>query len=167
MISNWLVTVLSHRCNSLTDSGEAKVFSHVSSETRPCQAALLLDTLLAYPGSQPHQCVRRKRRPTGDHVNVHAPIVAYCWLQMIYNWANNSLTSKGYEQIVHMWLHAALVLISKQAHLLTTAHAVNTVQFKVSGTDPYMAMVYLHIGQLQLWLLMPHRSVKYGLSSAC
>ena len=35
------------------------------------------------------------------------------------------------------WLHAALVLISKQAHLLTTAHAVNTVQFKVNDTEPY------------------------------
>ena len=46
----------------------------------------------------------------------------------------------------HMSLHVALALISKQAHLLTTAHAVNTVQFKVNGTYPYMEMVYLHIG---------------------
>jgi hypothetical protein len=61
-----------------------------------------------------------------------------------------SLTSKGYEQNVHTWLHAALALISKQAHLLTTAHAVNTVQIKVNDTDPYMAMVDLHIGLLQL-----------------
>uniref|UniRef100_A0A673W5P8 Charged multivesicular body protein 3 n=1 Tax=Salmo trutta TaxID=8032 RepID=A0A673W5P8_SALTR len=38
--------VLSHRCNSCTDSGEAKIESHGSSETRPSQAALLLDTLL-------------------------------------------------------------------------------------------------------------------------
>ena len=45
-------------------------------------------------------------------------------------------------------VHAAL--ISKQAHLLTTTHAVNTVQFKVNGADPYMAIVYLHIGPLQL-----------------
>jgi hypothetical protein len=40
-----VVTVLSHRCNSRTDLGEAKVESHASSETRPRQAALL-DTLL-------------------------------------------------------------------------------------------------------------------------
>jgi hypothetical protein len=43
--------------------------------------------------------------------------------------------------------------------LFTAAHAVNTVQFKVNGTDPYTAMVYLHVGLLQLWLFMPHRSV--------
>ena len=73
---------------------------------------------------------------------------------MIYKWANNSLTSKGYELNVHKWLHAALALISKQAHLLTTAHAVNIVQFNVNGTDPFMAMVYLHLGQLQLCLVM-------------
>ena len=66
---------------------------------------------------------------------------------MIYNWANNSLTSKGYEQNVHTWLHASLALISKKAHLLTTT-AVNTVQFKVNGIDPYKVMVYLHIGLL-------------------
>ena len=42
-----VVTVFSHRCNSRTDSGEVKVRSHASSETRPCQAALLLYTLLA------------------------------------------------------------------------------------------------------------------------
>ena len=41
-----VVTVLSYRCNSPTDSGEVKVDSHASSETLPCQAALLLDTLL-------------------------------------------------------------------------------------------------------------------------
>jgi hypothetical protein len=41
-----VVTVLSHRCNSRTDSAEAKVESHASYETRPCQA-----TLLASPGS--------------------------------------------------------------------------------------------------------------------
>jgi hypothetical protein len=45
-------------------------------------------------------------------------------------------------------VHAALALISKQAPLLTTVYAVNTVQFKVNGTDPYMAMVYLHMGLL-------------------
>jgi hypothetical protein len=36
------------------------------------------------------------------------------------NWANNSLTSKGYKQNVHTRLHAALALISKQAKLLKT-----------------------------------------------
>ena len=51
---------------------------------------------------------------------------------------------------VHTLLHVALALISKQEHLLMTAHAVKTVQFKVNGTDPYMAMVYLHTGLLQL-----------------
>ena len=34
--------------------------------------------------------------------------------------------------------------------VLTTAHAVNTLQFKVKDTDPYVAMVYLHLGLLQL-----------------
>uniref|UniRef100_A0A673VZZ3 Uncharacterized protein n=1 Tax=Salmo trutta TaxID=8032 RepID=A0A673VZZ3_SALTR len=46
-----VVTFLSHRCNSRTDLGEVKVESHASSETRPCQAALLLDTQLLYPGN--------------------------------------------------------------------------------------------------------------------
>ena len=50
----------------------------------------------------------------------------HCWLQMIYNWANNSLTSKGYEQNVHTCLRSTLTLISKQAHLLTTTHAANS-----------------------------------------
>ena len=40
-----VVTVLSHRCNSHMDSGEAKVESRASSETQPNQAALLLDTM--------------------------------------------------------------------------------------------------------------------------
>ena len=52
-----VVTVLSHRYNSRTDFGEAKVESHASSETQPNQAALLLNTLRIQPGSQPHQCV--------------------------------------------------------------------------------------------------------------
>ena len=34
---------------------------------------------------------------------------------------------------MHRWLHAALALISKQAHLLVTAHAVNTVQSSVQS----------------------------------
>jgi hypothetical protein len=73
----------------------------------------------------------------------HSPIVDYkCSI--------TRLTTKGYEQNVHTWLHVALTLISKQVHLLTTANAVNTVQFKVNGTDPHTAIVYLHIGLLQL-----------------
>ena len=92
----------------------------------------------------------------------------YCWLQMIYNWANNSLTSKGYELNVHTWLHAAFTLISKQVHLLMTANAVNTVQFNVNGTDPYMAKVYLHIGLLQLGFVYATLvCVEYCLSCAC
>jgi hypothetical protein len=39
-----LVVSLSHRCNSSTDLGKAKVESHASSETQPCQATLLLHT---------------------------------------------------------------------------------------------------------------------------
>ena len=65
----------------------------------------------------------------------------YCWLQMIYNWANNwandSLTSRGYEQHVHKWLHAALSLISKQVHNNCERSCCKTVHFKVNGTDPY------------------------------
>ena len=57
MISNSQL-VLAHCCNSRTDSGEAKVKSHASSETQPNQAALLLDTMPLQPRSQPHQCVR-------------------------------------------------------------------------------------------------------------
>ena len=38
-----VVTFLSHRCTSCKVSGEAKFESHASSETRPHQAALLLD----------------------------------------------------------------------------------------------------------------------------
>ena len=49
-------------------------------------------------------------------------------------------------------VHAALALNSNEART-----AVNTVQLKVNGTGPYMAMVhiYLHIGLLQLGLVMP------------
>jgi hypothetical protein len=78
-----------------------------------------------------------------------------------------SLTIKGYEQNVHTWLHAALALISKQAPLVTTT-AVNTVQIKVNGTDPYMAMVYLHIGLLQLRFgYAALVCVEYWLSPVC
>ena len=52
-----VVTILSHRYKSHTGSGETKVESHVSSETQPNQAALLLNTARIQPGSQPHQCV--------------------------------------------------------------------------------------------------------------
>ena len=54
-----MVTVLSHRYNSRTGSGETKVESHASSETQPNQAALLLNTARIQPGSQLHQCVGR------------------------------------------------------------------------------------------------------------
>ena len=37
----------------------------------------------------------------------------YCCLQIFHNWANYSLSSKGNEQNVHTWLHAALALIPK------------------------------------------------------
>ena len=40
-----VVTVLSHCCNSRTDSREGKVESRESSETQPNQATLLLDTM--------------------------------------------------------------------------------------------------------------------------
>ena len=40
-----IVTVLSRRCNSHTDSGEAKVESCESSKTQPNQVAQLLDTM--------------------------------------------------------------------------------------------------------------------------
>ena len=53
-----VVTMLSHRYNSHTGSGETKVESHASSETPPHQAALLLKTARIQPGSQPHQSVR-------------------------------------------------------------------------------------------------------------
>ena len=68
-----LITVLSHCCNFRADSGEAKVESHASSEMRPHQATLLLDTLLAYPGSQPYQCVGGNTVQLATEVSVHAP----------------------------------------------------------------------------------------------
>ena len=51
-----VATILSHRYNSRTGSGETKVESHASSDTQPNQAALLLNTVRIQPGSQPHQC---------------------------------------------------------------------------------------------------------------
>ena len=44
-LSKLVVIVWSNRCNSRTDSGEAKVESRASSETQPNQASLLLDTM--------------------------------------------------------------------------------------------------------------------------
>ena len=38
------------------------------------------------------------------HVSVGSKSLPYCRHQMIYNWANNSLTSKGYEQNMYMQL---------------------------------------------------------------
>ena len=50
MVSNCLVaTILSHRYNSRTGSGETKVESHASSDTQPNQAALLLITVPSNP----------------------------------------------------------------------------------------------------------------------
>ena len=65
----------------------------------------------------------------------------YNWANLHFHFTNNSLTSKGYEHIVHTWPHAALILISKQAYLLMTAHAENTVQFKVNDTDTHTVEV--------------------------
>ena len=42
-----VVTALSYRCSSRTDSGEAKVESRASSETEPSQVTLLLNTMPA------------------------------------------------------------------------------------------------------------------------
>jgi hypothetical protein len=63
-----VVTVLSHCCNSPTDSGEAKVESHASSETWPCQA-----TLLAEPGSQQYQCDRENTIQLMTEISLQAP----------------------------------------------------------------------------------------------
>jgi hypothetical protein len=49
-----VATILSHRYNSRTASGETKVESHASSDTQPNQATLLLNTACIQPGSQPH-----------------------------------------------------------------------------------------------------------------
>ena len=50
-----VATILSHRYNSRTGLGETKVESHASSDTRPNQAALLLNTARFQPGSQPSE----------------------------------------------------------------------------------------------------------------
>ena len=50
---------------------------------------------------------------------------------------------------MHTWLHVAFALISKQAHLLMTAHAVNTVQVKVTG--PVNGTAYMAMGYFAYW----------------
>ena len=67
-----VVTILSHRYNSHTGSGETKVESHASSETHPDPAALLLNTARLQPGSQPHQCVG------GNTVRLATLVSAHC-----------------------------------------------------------------------------------------
>ena len=64
-----VVTVLPHRCNSRTDSGEAKVESHTSPETQPNQAASWHN---AHPTRKPAapMCQRKHRKPS-DLVSVH------------------------------------------------------------------------------------------------
>ena len=73
VVSNCLVaTILSHRYNSRTGSGETKVESHASSDTQPNQAALLLNTARIQPGSQPHQCVE------GNTVHLATLVSTHC-----------------------------------------------------------------------------------------
>ena len=71
-IQSLVITILSHRYNSRTGSGETKVESHASSEAQPNQAALLLNTARLQPGSQPHQCVG------GNTVHLAPLVSAYC-----------------------------------------------------------------------------------------
>jgi hypothetical protein len=67
-----VATILSHRYNSHTGSGETQVESHASSDTQPNQAALLLNTARIQPGSQPHQCVE------GNTVYLATMVSAHC-----------------------------------------------------------------------------------------
>ena len=67
-----VATILSHRYNSCTGSGETKVESHASSETQPNQTVLLLNTAHIQPGSQPHQCVG------GNTVHLATLVSAHC-----------------------------------------------------------------------------------------
>ena len=66
-----VATILSHRYNSRTGSGETKVESHVSSDTQPTQAALLLYIARNQPGRQPHQCVGGNGVHLATLVSVH------------------------------------------------------------------------------------------------
>ena len=65
-----VATILSHRYNSRTSSGETKVESHASSDT---QAALLLNTARIQPGSQLHQCVGGNTVHLATFVSVPGP----------------------------------------------------------------------------------------------
>ena len=69
-----VATILSHRYNSRTGSGETKVErrSHASSDTQPNQAALLLNTACIQAGSQPQQCVG------GNTVHLATLVSAHC-----------------------------------------------------------------------------------------
>ena len=67
-----VATILSHRYNSRTGSGETKVESHASSDTQPNLAALLLNTARIQPGSQPHHCVG------GNTVHLATLVSAHC-----------------------------------------------------------------------------------------
>jgi hypothetical protein len=74
-----------------------------------------------------------------------------CWLQMIYNWANNSITSKRYEQ---MYKCAQVTKRSSRFDLKTRAsnhdrscckHSpVKIIQYKVNGL--------IHIWQWSIWI---------------
>ena len=78
-----VVSVLSHRCKSLTDSGEAKVESHASSETQPNQAALLYLTQCSLNLEAGRTMCRMNHRTPGDHISVHcarpATGIAIAW----------------------------------------------------------------------------------------
>jgi hypothetical protein len=67
-----VITILSHRYNCRTGSGETKVESYESSKTQPNQAALLLNTARIQPGSHPHQCVG------GNTVHLVTLVSVYC-----------------------------------------------------------------------------------------
>ena len=67
-----VATILSHRYNSHTGSGETKVECHASSDTQPNQAALLLNTARIQYGSQPHQCAG------GNTVHLATLVSAHC-----------------------------------------------------------------------------------------
>ena len=71
-IQLFVATILSHRYNSRTGSGEMKVESHAFSDTQPNQAALLLNTARIQPGSQPHQWAG------GNTVHLATLVSAHC-----------------------------------------------------------------------------------------
>ena len=111
-------------------------YSHtIITENRPKYAALYIQACLKIQHCPFKAKINILFSKTSRNVHVLCSCkqqsLPHCWLQIIYNSANNSLTSKRYEQNVHMLLYAVLDLISKQAHLLTTT-ALNTVRFKVN-----------------------------------